>query len=145
VRRSNPNGAWAKSRRQRSVPLDFLVVQAFDAYDFERSAMPRAYDSDFVLVNLFAEPIGAPMRPDGINELLNGCSRRAGLSETIAPHQLRHAFGSNIVDAGGSLDEVAELLGHASMSSSQVYLHPDPPRLRDAVERVAGPRERANR
>ena len=145
VRRDNPNGAWAKSRRQRSVPLDFLVVQAFDAYDFERSAVPRAHDSDFVLVNLFGEPIGAPMRPDAINELLNGCSRRADLNETIAPHQLRHAFGSNIVDAGGSLDEVAELLGHASMSSSQVYLHPDPARLRDAVERVAGPREQANR
>jgi site-specific recombinase XerD len=85
------------------------------------------------------------MRPDAVNELLNGCSRRAGLNETIAPHQLRHAFGSNIVDAGGTLDEVAELLGHASMSSSQVYLHPDPARLRDAVERVIGPREQANR
>ncbi len=46
-------------------------------------------------------------------------------------------------DAGGGLDEIAELLGHASMSSSQVYLHPDPGRLRAAVERVPSPRERA--
>jgi hypothetical protein len=43
-------------------------------------------------------------------------------------------------DSGGTLDEVAELLGHASMGSSQVYLHPDPARLRDAVDRVTGPR-----
>ena len=42
VRRDNPNGAWAKSRRQRVVPLDFLVVQAFDGYEFERLAVPRA-------------------------------------------------------------------------------------------------------
>ena len=49
--------------------------------------------------------------------------------------------GSNIADAGGGLDEVADLLGHTSISSSQVYLHPDPARLREAVERVPSPRE----
>lgn len=140
VRRENPNGAWAKSRRQRVVPLDFLVVQAFDGYEFERLAVARASGSDFVLVNLFREPVGAPMRPDAVNELLTACSRRAGLSRPVRPHQLRHAFGSNLADSGSGLDEIAELLGHASMSSSQVYLHPDPSRLRQAVDRVATPR-----
>lgn len=140
VRRDNPNGAWAKSRRQRTVPLDFLVVGAFDTYEFERMEVPEAQDSDFVLVNLFRRPVGAPMRPDAVNELMTACSRRAGLSRPVSPHQLRHAFGSNVADSGGSLDEVAELLGHASMSSSQVYLHPDPVRLRDAVDRVPSPR-----
>lgn len=141
VRRDNPNGAWAKSRRQRVVPLDFLVVRAFDGYELERLGVRRAGESDFVLVNLFREPVGAPMRPDAINELMTAASRRAGLEPAIRPHQLRHAFGSNIADAGGGLDEVAELLGHASISSSQVYLHPDPARLREAVERVPSPRE----
>jgi integrase/recombinase XerD len=53
VRRDNSNGAWAKSRRQRVVPLDFLVVAAFDGYEFERLSVPRAGESDFLLVNLF--------------------------------------------------------------------------------------------
>jgi integrase len=141
VRRDNPNGAWAKSRRQRVVPLDFLVVQAFDGYEFERLAVPRAGGSDFVVVNLFREPIGAALRPDAVNELMTACSRRAGLARAVRPHQLRHAFGSNLADAGGGLDEIAALLGHASMSSSQVYLHPDPARLREAVDRVRSPRE----
>jgi integrase len=141
ARRENPNGAWAKSRRQRVVPLDFLVVRAFDGYEFERLGVTRAADSDFVLVNLFREPVGAPMRPDAVNELMAAASRRAGLDRPIRPHQLRHAFGSNIADAGGGLDEIAELLGHVSMSSSQVYMHPDPSRLREAVERVPSPRE----
>ena len=78
-RRDNPNGAWAKSRRQRAVPLDFLVVQAFDAYEFERMGVPRARRGDFVLVNLFRGPVGAPMRPDAVNELVAAASRRAGL------------------------------------------------------------------
>ena len=143
VRRENPNGAWAKSRRQRMVPLDFLVVQAFDAYEFERLGVPGAGEGDFVLVNLFRAPVGAPMAPDALGELLAAAGRRAGLGRRISPHQLRHAFASNVADAGGALDEIAELLGHASMSSSQVYLHPDPMRLREAVDRVAGPRSSA--
>jgi integrase/recombinase XerD len=52
-REDNPNGAWAKSRRQRAVPLDFLVVQAFDTYALERMSVSGAAGGDFVLVNLF--------------------------------------------------------------------------------------------
>jgi integrase/recombinase XerD len=143
VRRENPNGAWAKSRRQRAVPADFLVVQAFDAYEFERMAVPGAAGSDFVLVNLARDPVGAPVRPDAVNALIAAAGRRAGLARAVSPHQLRHAFGSNVADAGGTIDEIQDLLGHMSMSSSQVYLHPDPARLRAAVDRVPSPRELA--
>ncbi|MGY2746996.1 tyrosine-type recombinase/integrase [Arthrobacter sp. UYCu723] len=140
LRRDNVNGAWAKSRRTRVVPLDSLVVRAVDAYVFERLAVSEASGSDFLLVNLFRAPIGAPMPPDAVNVLVTAAGRRAGLRRHVTPHQLRHAFGSNLADAGGTLDEIAALLGHASMSSSQVYLHPDPARLREAVDRVPGPR-----
>jgi len=100
LRRENSNGAWAKSRRQRVVPLDFLVVQAFDGYEFERLAVARAGESDFVLVNLFRQPVGAPRRPDAVNELMTGASRRAGLDRAVRPHQLRHAFSSNLEVSG---------------------------------------------
>ncbi len=140
MRRDNPNGAWAKSRRQRTVPMDFLTVQALDAYAYERAEVTDAENSDFLLVNLFRAPIGAPMRPDAINELIAALSRRAGVDPAVRPHQLRHAFGSNVADAGGSIDEIQQLLGHAWSSSTQVYLHPDSSRLRDAVDRVPSPR-----
>ena len=140
-REDNPNEAWAKSRRQRVVPLDFLVVQLFDVYEFERMRVADAADSDFVFVNLFRGKLGAPMRPDAIGELMAAASRRAGLDARVRPHQLRHAFGSNAVDAGAGIDVVADLLGHASVASSQVYLHPDSSRLRAAVDAVPSPRE----
>ena len=140
-REDNPNGAWAKSRRQRVVPLDFLVVQAFDTYEFERMRVPGAANSDFVLVNLFRGRIGAPMRPDAIGELMAAASRRAGLDVPVRPHQMRHAFGSNAVDAGLGIDVVADLMGHAAIASSQVYVHPDSSRLRAAVDAVPSPRE----
>src|SRR5260370_2596180 len=64
VPRDNPNGACAKSRRQRAVPLDFVTVQAFDAYEFERLAVPRgAASSGFVLVTLFRAAVRAPIAP----------------------------------------------------------------------------------
>jgi integrase/recombinase XerD len=142
-REDNPNEAWAKSRRERVVPLDFLVVQAFDVYEFERMRVADAADSDFVFVNLFRGRIGAPMRPDAIGELMAAASRRAGLDVAVRPHQLRHAYGSNVVDAGAGIDVVADLLGHAAVSSSQVYLHPNTSRLRAAVDAVPSPREQA--
>jgi len=142
-REDNPNGAWAKSRRSRVVPLDFVTVQAFDVYEFERMGVPQAAGSDFVLVNLFREPLGAPMRLDAVNDLVAAASRRAGLDQVARPHQLRHAFGSSIADAGCGIDVIADLLGHASVSSSQVYVHPDPGRLRAAVDMVPSPREQA--
>ena len=140
-REDNPNGAWAKSRRQRAVPLDFLVVQAFDTYELERMGVPEAAASDFVFVNLARGVIGAPVRPDAVGDLLAAASRRAGLAPAVTAHQLRHAFGSNAADAGCGIDVVADLLGHASVSSSKVYLHPDPGRLRAAVDMVPSPRE----
>ena len=142
-REDNTNGAWAKSRRQRAVPLDFLTVQAFDTYEFERMRVPRAAWSDFVLVNLFREPVGAPMRPDAVGELVTAACARTGLERSVTAHQLRHACGSNLLDAGGALDEAQDILGHASPSATQVYLHPDPARLRAAVDRVPSPREQS--
>ncbi len=144
VRRdANPNGAVAKSRRQRAVPLDFLTVQAFDGYEFERMRVPQAAGCDFVFVNLFRGQAGAPMRLDAVNDLVAAASRRAGIVPVLRPHQMRHAFASNVLDAGGALDETQELLGHASISATQVYAHPDPARLRAAVDAVPSPRELA--
>ena len=140
ARRDNANGAFAKSRRPRPVPLDFLIVQAFDAYEFERMGVAQAAEGDFLLVNLFRQPVGAPMPPGAVNELVTAAARRADLSRHLTPHQLRHAFASNVADAGGGLDEVADLLGHVSMASSKPYMHPAPERLRAAVERVGTPR-----
>jgi integrase/recombinase XerD len=146
VRRDdNVNGAVAKSRRERVVPLDFVTVQAFDTYEFERCGVPGAAGSDFVFVNLFRAPVGAPMRLDAVNDLVTAASRRAGLADVVTPHQLRHAFGSNVADAEVGLDVVQELLGHASICSTQVYVHPDDARLRAAVDLVPSPRETVGR
>ncbi len=138
VRRDgSPRGGFAKSRRPRVVPADGLLVQAWDAYWWERAACRAADGCDFVLVNLAGGPVGAPMRPGAINELLAALSRRAGLDRVVHPHLLRHGFASDVLASGGALDEAQALLGHASIVSTEVYLHPSQERLRQAVDRVA--------
>jgi integrase/recombinase XerD len=140
IRRENENRAWSKSKKSWAMPVDFLVVQAFDQYALERHERLGAGGSDFLLVNLFRPPYGAPMTPAAIGELCDALSRRAGLGRRIGPRMCRHAMASNIVDAGGALDEVQALLGQKSAESPRPYLHPRPSRLREAVERVPLPR-----
>jgi integrase len=136
VPRENPNGAAAKSRRERVVPLAHYVVAYYELYLDERERCRQAEGCDFVFVNLFGEPLGAPMRPGRVNQLFAGLSRRAGLARCVTPHMLRHAAGSAFAAAGG-LDVAQQLLGHASITSTQIYVHASAERQRDAVERLA--------
>ena len=85
------------------------------------------------------------MPPDAINALVAAASRRAGLARRVTPHQLRHAMAGNLADSGAAIDEIAELIGHSSVSSTQICVHPDPGRLRAAVERAGSPRDLAGR
>ena len=73
-----------------------------------------------MFVNLQRAPVGAPMRLDAVNDLVTAAARRAGTG-ALRPHQLRHSFASNVIDAGGTLEEAQDLLGHVSISSTQVY------------------------
>jgi integrase/recombinase XerD len=143
VPRENVNGARAKSRRERVVPLAHYVVSYYDLYLDERECCAVAAGCDFVFVNLFGEPLDAPMRPGRVSQLFASLSTRAQLSRGVTPHMLRHAAGSAFMEAGG-LDVTQALLGHASITSTQIYVHPSRGRQRDAVDRLAALRTPAS-
>ena len=141
VRRENVNRAWSKSRKSWVQPVDFLLVQAYDQYIDERHERLGAAGTAFLLVNLFRDPVGSPMRPDALNELFKALGRRAGLSRPVTPHMLRHAMAGNVTDAGAGMDVLQSLLGQDHPSSVRPYLHPSDLRVREAVNRVPSPRE----
>jgi len=95
-RENNPNGASAKSRDDRTVPVGTWVLAYYDRYLEERLACPPADACDFVLVNLFHQPLGAPMTASAVRQLYRGLSQRAGLSREIHPHMLRHSAGATM-------------------------------------------------
>lgn len=117
IRRQNVNNAWSKSKKSWVMPVDFLVVQAFDPYVLERHDRLGAGGSDFLLVNLVRPPFGEPVTTAAIGELCSSLSRRAGLSRAVTPRRCRHVMASNVVDADGRLDEVQALLGKKSAES----------------------------
>lgn len=141
VRRRNPNQAWSKSRKSWVQHVDFLVVQAYDQYIDERHERLGTGGSDLLLVNEFREPLGAPMPPGAINELLEELCRRADLKRSVHPHMLRHAMAGNAADAGATEDELQAMLGQKHVRSQQPYRHPSHERMRQAVGRVPSPRE----
>jgi integrase len=135
VRRDNPNEAMAKTGG-RTVPVRTEVLACYDRYLAERERCSVAEACDFVLVNLFHEPLGRPMSADAVRAQMAEASRRAGLSRVLHPHMFRHATAGELLARGAGLDVVRELLGHASIRSTEAYLHPDADRLRDAVDRL---------
>ena len=137
VPRANVNGARVKNERGRVVPVELPLIGAFDHYlRRERDACAAAARCDFVFVNLWGEPRGAPMKVSRVHKLFRSLSTRAGLERPVHPHMLRHSAGTAWAAAEG-IDAAQVLLGHASPSSVDVYLHPSEERQRDAVRSMA--------
>ena len=135
VGRDNPNRARAKSG-DRAVPVRAEVLSCYDRYLAERDACPAAEGCDFVLVNLRHQPLGQAMSTDTVRKWLAALSARAGLERAVTPHMFRHATATELLARGASIDVVKELLGHASIRSTEVYLHPDADAQRAAVDRL---------
>jgi integrase/recombinase XerD len=117
-----------------TVPAPPELVALFEFYTAERMEVARARTSDWVFVNLFAEPLGARMSYQTVYELYERLSRRAGLSRRVTPHMLRHGVGTHLASSGVSLAVIQRVLGHAQVTSTQVYARPDERALRAAVE-----------
>ena len=131
-REDNENGALAKSIWPRVVPVTKALVACHDAYRFERDALPVAAESDYLLVNLWRSPLGRAISTDAVERLFRRLSAKAGFR--ARPHMLRHSFASEVAIATKDPALVKELLGHASVRSSDVYLHARWDDMRAAVD-----------
>ncbi|MET7717819.1 tyrosine-type recombinase/integrase [Streptomyces sp. NPDC005407] len=139
-RRLDANGALAKSRFPRWIPVTEELVDAYTEYLHERAArVSGEADSEAVFVNLYAGRLGRPMTYVAAKDMFDRLARRVGFE--ARPHMLRHSAATRWIRSGIERDVVQRLLGHASASSLDVYLHADDDELRDAVTRVAAGRE----
>jgi len=91
---------------------------------------------------LFRGMRGGPLNPRLIARAMEGARLRLGLPDTATPHALRHSFATHLLSAGGDLRTIQELLGHASLSTTQIYTGVDTNRLMD-VYRAAHPRAKS--
>ncbi|HEX2189277.1 MAG TPA: tyrosine recombinase XerC [Longimicrobiaceae bacterium] len=127
-----------KGRKERIIPLGRMAIAAVRRYYVVREELvlrvPRA-DLRAVFVGQTGKRLGVRSIQKIVTDFLDGVGEDAGLST----HSLRHTFATHLVDAGADLVAVKELLGHASLSTTQIYTHTSKERLK-AVYRQAHPR-----
>jgi integrase/recombinase XerC len=122
-----------KRAKTRVVPIVPAVRDAIAVYVRE---CPYPLKGE---VPLFVGARGGPLNPDLVRRAVAAARRRLGLPETLTPHALRHSFATHLLARGADLRSLQELLGHASLSSTQIYTEVDAARLLD-VYRHAHPR-----
>ncbi len=109
-----------KGRKERIVPVGSHACRAVTGYLARRSELiGRGGDPGTFLLTLR----GKPMSPKGVNILMNRYIGRVSEIEKKSPHVLRHTFATHLLNRGADLQAVRELLGHESLSTTQVYTH----------------------
>jgi integrase/recombinase XerD len=127
-----------KGDKQRVVPLGVRAVAAVRDYlAHERGPLAAAppHPPEWLLLS----NRGLRLRRERIWELVKRYAKRVGAPPEIGPHSLRHSFATHVLAGGADLRQVQEMLGHASIATTQIYTHVDPTRLK-AVHRKFHPR-----
>jgi len=127
-----------KGDKQRIVPIGQRAIDAVQAYlEKERAKIVSRQTADPVW--LLLSRTGKRLSRIRIWELVKRYVARIGASDTISPHTLRHSFATHVLAGGADLRQVQEMLGHASIATTQIYTHVDSSRLKK-VHRQFHPR-----
>ena len=122
---------FGKGHKERIVPIHKQAVQAIDEY--VKEARPRLVRNDKEKA-LFLNRRGDRLTRQGFWQILKEYAKSAGLEGEVTPHTLRHSFATHMLSGGADLRAVQELLGHANISTTQVYTHLTTEHIRRAYE-----------
>jgi integrase/recombinase XerC len=130
---------WGKGSKERIVPVGTPARAALEAWIARRISLP-VRDAEA----LFLSRTGRRLGPRAIQQRLAAWAVKRGLRRHVHPHMLRHSFASHLLQSSGDLRAVQELLGHASIASTQVYAHLDFQHLAKVYD-AAHPRAKKSR
>lgn len=130
--------AFGKGSKERIIPVGRTAIQYLEKY--LRDVRPQLLKEHVKATDkLFVSLWGQPMTRQRFWEIMKSYGKSAGINKNITPHMLRHSFATHLLDNGTDLRVVQELLGHADISTTQIYTHLTNKRLR-AVYDKAHPR-----
>jgi integrase/recombinase XerD len=126
-----------KGDKERLIPIGSQAAEWMRSY--QRSGRPalagRARKNRRVDQRLFLNARGGPLSRVGFWKVLTAYGRRAGIGTAISPHVLRHSFATHLLERGADLRAIQMMLGHADLSTTQIYTHVLEARLRSVYER----------
>ena len=124
------------ANKERVIPVDKTALEALDNY-LKKSRNTVCDSGDFLFTNLK----GAPMTRQGFWKIIKSYAVKAGIKKDITPHMIRHSFASHLVTNGADLKAVQEMMGHADISTTQIYLRSRQSKIKEEYEK-AHPRAR---
>jgi integrase/recombinase XerD len=118
-----------KGNKQRLVPIGTVTLKEIDDYLAYRITMPVLIDQNILFLNRRGKKLTRVM----VFKVVKEAAAAAGIRKIISPHTLRHSFATHLVEGGADLRAVQEMLGHESITTTEIYTHIDRSYLRDTV------------
>ena len=118
--------ARGKGRKERVVPLGQRARNTLEEYlAGPRNTLLHGHAADA----LFPHPSGKALTRQGVWKIVKRCALAAGIRKKLSPHKLRHSFATHLVENGADLRAVQAMLGHADLSTTEIYTHVNRVRL----------------
>ncbi|AKM19543.1 site-specific tyrosine recombinase XerD [Geobacillus stearothermophilus] len=124
---------YGKGRKERIVPIGRMAIEALVRYlEHGRPQLvnPRKRATEALFLNHY----GQRLTRQGFWKILKRLAKEAGIEKELTPHTLRHSFATHLLENGADLRAVQELLGHADISTTQMYTHVTKTRLKDVYK-----------
>ena len=122
--------AKGKGKKERIVPIGTKAIDAIKSYLIERMLMKTREEA------VFLNRLGTRLTDRGVRRIVVKYARASDINGQIGPHTLRHSFASHMLQGGADLRVIQELLGHASLSTTQKYTHLDITHLMDIYDKA---------
>jgi len=118
-----------KGNKQRLVPIGSKALKEIGFYMKDRAEAGRIYDDNILFLNRRGRKLTRSM----IFTIVKDLAALSGIKKKISPHTFRHSFATHLVEAGADLRAVQEMLGHESITTTEIYTHIDRTYLRDTL------------
>lgn len=122
---------YGKGKKERLVPIGDKALRAIRAY-FEKIGVTEINERKPVFLNKSRRRVS----DRAVRRIVHKYIHKTSLNESISPHTLRHSFATHMLDRGADLRSVQELLGHANLSTTQIYTHVTTERLKSIYDKV---------
>ena len=116
-----------KGNKTRVVRVGSKALEAME--DYLKNERPQLVTKK-TSSHLFISVRGGPLSPDRVRQIVKERAKMAGIEQNVYPHLLRHSFATHLLEGGADLRVIQELLGHADISTTQIYTHVDRQRLK---------------